>query len=69
MRNSALEIAAMQAEAFGKAQYVEMANAQPATVNINISLSDVTIRETADIDKLAQALAQRTNQVLRSRIG
>lgn len=69
MRNSAIEIAAMQAEAFGKSQYVELAQAQPATININVTLSDVTIRETADIDKLAQALAQRTNQIMRSRIG
>ena len=70
MRNSAAEIAAMQAEAFGRTQYVAMAqSAQPATVNINVTLTDVTIRETADIDRLAQALAQRTNQIMRSRIG
>ena len=38
-------------------------------INVNVTLSDVTIRETADIDKLAQQLAKRVDQVTRSRIG
>ena len=40
-----------------------------AIINVNVTLSDVTIRETADVDRLAQALAQRVDQVTRSRIG
>lgn len=38
-------------------------------ITINVTLSDVTIRETADIDLLARQLARRVDQAQRARLG
>ena len=51
------------------AQQIASSTTSNQTVNINVTLSDVTIREDADIRKLAEQLAQLTRRQTSARLG